>query len=105
MNLDLNLNGINVSFKIDTGFDGECLLPHDIFSKIGGYEYDGPPVSLSDGRGYLTRAKIVEVVFNGKNLILECISVVYINKTLLGERALSKLGILIDYKNQGVKDP
>ncbi|MCY0859649.1 MAG: clan AA aspartic protease [Sulfolobaceae archaeon] len=106
MNLGLNLQNVAVDFKIDTGFDGECLVPYNIFDKLKGTEYNGPYVVLSDGTIYSTKAKIVELKYKDKVVYLECLSVPYkINKSLLGEKALKKLEIVIDYKSLEVRDP
>ncbi|ACP37791.1 MULTISPECIES: clan AA aspartic protease [Sulfolobaceae] len=105
MNLDLEVEGVTVKFKIDSGFDGECLVSYDIFRSLPGEELEGPPVRLSDGNMYATMMKMVKIKFLGKEIYAICIANSFINKNLIGEKLLERLQIILDYKNLQVKDP
>ena len=105
MKLSLEANGRIIEFKIDSGFNGECILSHDVFRTLSGEEFEGPLVRLPDGRVYSTKMKIVIVKFLNREIYTTCISNIYIDKNLIGEKLLERLQIILDYKNLQVKDP
>lgn len=105
MKIKLKVEGIDVEFKIDTGFEGECMLCFEIFNRIDKEEFDGPTVVTADSNRYRTKAKRVSITFNDKNFMVDCIYHQTINKNLLGEKALIKLGIVLNYKENKILDP
>ncbi|BFH74711.1 clan AA aspartic protease [Sulfurisphaera javensis] len=104
-NITLLIENRDVNFKIDTGFDGECTLSFDIFNSIPGEELGDFVVRTATGEVVYMKSKKVRAEYKGKQIYLLCLSNCIINKNLLGERALSLLKLVIDYKNNKVDDP
>lgn len=100
MNIKLKANNVDINFEIDTGFKGECLLSEEMFNKLPGRELEGPVVVLADGRGYYTKEKLVEISYSDKRIYVRCYSTPLINKNLIGEKVLEKLGIVINLQGE-----
>lgn len=97
----------DLEFKVDTGFDGECVLSYEIFESIeslGGI-FDGPYVRLVNGQYVPTRSKLVSIQISGKPFVALCISNPYFSRNLIGEGLLKRIQAVIDYKSGSVKDP
>ncbi|AWR98457.1 hypothetical protein [Metallosphaera hakonensis] len=105
MNLDLEIGGLAVTFKLDTGFDGECLLDFNTFSKIAGEEIRGPYVKSISGEYFPTRLKLVEIRYGSKSIKMACLTHPNFSRNLIGENGLQRIGLTVNYKENKVEDP
>ncbi|QGA68927.1 clan AA aspartic protease [Sulfolobus sp. E11-6] len=96
---------IQVDFKLDTGFGGECLLSYDTFSRIEVEEEEGPTLRLANGSYLGSRSKTLTLKILDKEVKTVCLSNPLITTNLIGELLIRRVNIVIDYKSQEVKDP
>jgi clan AA aspartic protease len=99
------INDIEDWFIIDTGFSGEVLVNYEIFEKIPFPEFDAGNICITEDECYKAFGKIstLKVLRNEINAII--IWVPQLNENLIGEKALVKLGLIINYKDLSISDP
>jgi clan AA aspartic protease len=103
--IEIEIEGRRVRAKVDTGFEGELILSKENFDAIPFEPSEGPAVCTATSQCYSTYVKYAKVGLGRRSVIAEVLNAPYIEKDLIGEGLLKKLGVVIDYKRGGVFDP
>ena len=104
MDFEIEIEGIKVKAKIDTGFDGEIIVTKEIFDRIPYDPSNGPRICTASMECYSTFVKLAKTKFIGKDVIAEVLNSPFIEKNIIGEKFLKKVGAIINYKNSKVED-
>ncbi|GAA5420293.1 clan AA aspartic protease [Sulfurisphaera tokodaii] len=104
MDFELEIEGVKVKAKIDTGFDEEMIVTKEIFDMIPYDPSDGPRICTASMECYSTFVKLANTKFLGKVIIAEVLNSPFIEKNIIGEKLLRKVGAIINYKNSKVED-
>ena len=105
MELEVEVEGIPVTVKVDTGFDGEVIVRKDVFDRIPYEPSYGPRICTASMECYSTYVKLTKVRTLGREVIAEVLNSPVVDKNLIGEGLLKKLQLKIDYKNMRIDDP
>ncbi|AWS00448.1 clan AA aspartic protease [Metallosphaera hakonensis] len=105
MDLEFEIEGIKVEAKIDTGFDGEIIVNKDVFDRIPYYPSEGPRVCTASLECYSTYVKLAKVRYMGREVVAKVLNSPAIEKNIVGEELLRKLGGVINYKSNKIEDP
>lgn len=97
MDLEVEVEGtkvkVKVKVKVDTGFQGELLVEKGIFDEIPAEPSDGPRICTASMQCYETYVKLANVSGLGKEAVAEILYSPVIDKNIIGERLLEKLGL------------
>jgi clan AA aspartic protease len=67
LDFELEIEGVKIKAKIDTGFDGEIIVNKEVFDKI---PYDqGPRICTASMECYSTYVKLAKIKYLGKEVI------------------------------------
>lgn len=105
MEFEVEVEGIPVTVKVDTGFEGEVIVRKDVFDRIPYEPSYGPRICTASMECYSTYVKLAKVKTLGREVIAEVLNSPVVDKNLIGEGLLKKLQLKIDYKNMRVDDP
>ncbi|MDT7861609.1 MAG: clan AA aspartic protease [Saccharolobus sp.] len=105
MRIKAKINDIEDWFIIDTGFSGEVLVSYEIFERLQSPKIDVGSICVSEEECYKGFGKIATLNVMGNEINVITIWVPQLNENLIGERALIKLGLVINYKDFTISDP
>ncbi|BDB98553.1 clan AA aspartic protease [Saccharolobus caldissimus] len=104
MDFELEIEGIKVRAKVDTGFDGEIIVAKEIFDKIPYNFSEGPRICTASMECYSTFVKLAKTKFLDREIIAEVLNSPAIEKNIIGEGLLKKVGAVINYKDNRIED-
>ena len=104
LELELEIEGIKVLAKVDTGFDGDVTIKR-VFDSIPCDPSQGPRVCTATLECYSTFVKLASVRYLGREIIATVLNSPVIEKNIVGEGFLRKMKAIIDYKDNDIRDP
>ncbi|QXJ35133.1 clan AA aspartic protease [Saccharolobus shibatae] len=104
MDFELEIESIKVRAKVDTGFDGEIIVVKEIFDKIPYNSSEGPRICTASMECYSTFVKLAKAKFLDREIIAEVLNSPVIEKNIIGEGLLKKVGAVINYKDSRIED-
>lgn len=105
MELELEIEGIKLLAKVDTGFDGDVIVIKKVFDSIPYDPSQGPRVCTATLECYSTFVKLASVRYLGREIIATVLNSPVIEKNIVGEGFLRKMKAIIDYKDNDIRDP
>ncbi|AWR93748.2 clan AA aspartic protease [Acidianus brierleyi] len=105
MMLKATLNDSEEWFYVDTGFSGDVIVNYEIFDAISSPIMDVGDICISTEECYKGFGKISSINVNGREASVIVIWIPNFNENLIGERALIRLGLVINYKDLEITDP
>ncbi|MEM0373399.1 MAG: clan AA aspartic protease [Sulfolobaceae archaeon] len=105
MRIKAKINNIEDWFIIDTGFSGEITVNYEIFEKIPFPTFNAGLVCITESECYRAFGKISILRILGNEINTVVLWVPQLDENLIGEAALIKLGLIINYKDFTVSDP
>jgi clan AA aspartic protease len=105
LDFEVEIEGVKVLTKVDTGFEGEILLTKEVFDSIPYEPSQGPRVCTVSLECYSTFVKLAKVKYLGKEIIAKVLNSPVIEKNIAGEGFLRKMKVVVDYKDNTIRDP
>lgn len=104
MDFELEIEGVKIKAKIDTGFDGDIIVNKEVFDKIPYDPSQGPRICTASMECYSTYVKLAKIKYLGKEVISTVLNSPVIEKNIVGEGLLRKVGAIINYKDNTIGD-
>ncbi|BAB65717.1 clan AA aspartic protease [Sulfurisphaera tokodaii] len=105
MRIRAKINDLEDWFTIDTGFSGEIMVNYEIFDKIPFPTFNAGFVCITENECYAAFGKISTLRILGNEINTVVLWIPQLDENLIGEGALIKLGLVINYKDLNVLDP
>ncbi|BFI74875.1 clan AA aspartic protease [Sulfurisphaera ohwakuensis] len=105
MRIKAKIDDVEDWFIVDTGFSGDIMVNYEIFEKIPFPTFDAGLVCITENECYTAFGKISTFRILGNEINTVVLWIPQLDENLIGEAALIKLGLVINYKDFTILDP